>query len=212
VRRPQDDLAEVLIPPTPGVMSAFGFLSSDIQNEFPETYLRVAEETRAQELKATIEGLIAQADEVPLIADRRGRMVVGQFGSPVDTVLENSPYTVEDLKDGDVIALNDPYMMEGSTSHLPDILLVRPIFYEEDHIGYALQWGNLMDVGGSTAGTIPIDARSIYEEGVRLPPVKLYDGGTLNEDVLRFFCHNSRTPRESRADVMAIAAGTAAGA
>jgi N-methylhydantoinase A len=45
------------------VMSAFGFLSSDIQNEFPETYLRIAEETQAQELKATIEGLIAQADE-----------------------------------------------------------------------------------------------------------------------------------------------------
>lgn len=153
-----------------------------------------------------------QADEFPLIADRQGRMVVGQFGSPVDTVLENSPYKVEDLKDGDVIALNDPYMMEGSTSHLPDILLVRPIFYEGDHVGYALQWGNLMDVGGKTAGSIPIDARSIYEEGVRMPPVKLYDGGRLNEEVLRFFCHNSRTPRETRADIMAIAAGTAAGA
>jgi Hydantoinase B/oxoprolinase len=49
-----------------------------------------------------------QADEFPLIADRKGRMVVGQFGSPVDTVLENSPYKAEDLKDGDVIALNDP--------------------------------------------------------------------------------------------------------
>jgi N-methylhydantoinase B len=153
-----------------------------------------------------------QADEFPLIADRKGRMVVGQFGSPVDTVLEHSPYTVEDLRDGDVIALNDPYMMEGSTSHLPDILLVRPIFYDDDHIGYALQWGNLMDVGGSTAGSIPIDARSIFEEGVRMPPVKLYDAGRLNDEVLRFFCHNSRTPRETRADIMAISAGTAAGA
>ena len=153
-----------------------------------------------------------QADEFPLIADRKGRMIVGQFGSPVDTVLDNSPYKLEDLKDGDVIALNDPYMMEGSTSHLPDILLVRPIFHSGDHIGYALQWGNLMDVGGSTAGSIPIDARSIFEEGVRMPPVKLYDGGKLNDEVLRFFCHNSRTPRETRADVMAIAAGTAAGA
>lgn len=153
-----------------------------------------------------------QADEFPLIADRKGRMIVGQFGSPVDTVLAHSSYRVEDLKDGDVIATNDPYMMDGSTSHLPDILLVRPIFYDGDHIGYALQWGNLMDVGGSTAGSIPIDARSIYEEGVRMPPVKLYDGGKLNEDVLRFFCHNSRTPRETRADIMAIAAGTAAGA
>ena len=69
-----------------------------------------------------------------------------------------------------------------------------------------------MDVGGSTAGSIPIDARSIFEEGVRMPPVKLYDGGKLNDEVLRFFCHNSRTPRETRADVMAIAAGTATGA
>ncbi len=153
-----------------------------------------------------------QADEFPMIADKKGRMIVGQFGSPVDTVLANSPYKVEDLKDGDVIALNDPYMMEGSTSHLPDILLVRPIFHSDAHIGYALQWGNLMDVGGKSAGSIPIDARSIYEEGVRMPPVKLYDGGKLNEEVLRFFCHNSRTPRETQADVMAIAAGTSAGA
>jgi N-methylhydantoinase A len=53
----------VIVPPTPGVMSAFGFLSSDIQNEFPETYLRTAEETPATELKTTVEGLIAQADE-----------------------------------------------------------------------------------------------------------------------------------------------------
>ena len=53
----------VIVPPTPGVMSAFGFLSSDIQNEFPQTYLRTAEETPASELKATVEGLIAGADE-----------------------------------------------------------------------------------------------------------------------------------------------------
>ena len=53
----------VIVPPTPGVMSAFGFLSSDIQNEFPETYLRIAEETPASELNEKIEGLVAQADE-----------------------------------------------------------------------------------------------------------------------------------------------------
>ena len=53
----------VIIPPTPGVMSAFGFLSSDIQNEFPETYLRIAEETPASELKSRVEDLMAQAGE-----------------------------------------------------------------------------------------------------------------------------------------------------
>jgi N-methylhydantoinase A len=53
----------VIVPPTPGVMSAFGFLSSDIQNEFSETYLRVAEETPSGELKKTVEGLISRANE-----------------------------------------------------------------------------------------------------------------------------------------------------
>jgi N-methylhydantoinase A len=53
----------VVVPPTPGVMSAFGFLSSDIQNEFPETYLRIAEETPASELRETVEGLVSQAEE-----------------------------------------------------------------------------------------------------------------------------------------------------
>jgi N-methylhydantoinase A len=53
----------VIVPPTPGVMSAFGFLSSDIQNEFPETYLRNAEDTPVSELKETIEGLVSQAND-----------------------------------------------------------------------------------------------------------------------------------------------------
>ncbi|ABG04656.1 5-oxoprolinase (ATP-hydrolyzing) [Rubrobacter xylanophilus DSM 9941] len=52
----------VVVPPTPGVMSAFGFLSSDIQNEFPETYLRIAEETPASELRRTVEDLVSQAN------------------------------------------------------------------------------------------------------------------------------------------------------
>lgn len=153
-----------------------------------------------------------QADEFPLIADRKGRMVIGQFGSAINTILEHSPYSIDDLHDGDVIAVNDPYMMEGSTSHLPDLLLLRPIFYDGELVGFASQWGNLMDVGGTSAGSIPIDARSIYEEGIRMPPLKLYDRGKLNEEVLRMFCHNTRLPEQVEADIKAIAAGTAVGA
>lgn len=153
-----------------------------------------------------------QADEFPLIADRKGRMVIGQFGSAIETIIEHSPYRVEDLHDGDVIATNDPYMMEGSTSHLPDLLLLRPIFYEGDLVGYASQWGNLMDVGGTTAGSIPIDAKSIYEEGIRMPPIKLYDRGVLNREALHMFTHNTRMPTQVEADIKAIAAGTAVGA
>jgi N-methylhydantoinase B len=153
-----------------------------------------------------------QSDQFPLIADRHGRMVIGQFGSAIATILRNSPYEVSDLRDGDVIALNDPYMCEGAISHCPDFLILRPIFYEDDLVGYASQWGNLMDVGGTAPGSMPISARSIYYEGIRMPPIKLYDEGRLNEEALRLFCHNTRTPKMVEADIKAIAAGTAAGA
>jgi N-methylhydantoinase B len=153
-----------------------------------------------------------QSDQFPLIADRHGRMVIGQFGSAINAILEHSPYDASQLRDGDVIALNDPYMCEGSISHTPDFLILRPIFYEAELVGYASQWGNLMDVGGTAAGSMPITARSIYYEGMRMPPLKLYDGGTLNEELLALFCHNTRVPKMVEADIKAIAAGTAAGA
>ncbi|MGH2860586.1 MAG: hydantoinase B/oxoprolinase family protein [Solirubrobacteraceae bacterium] len=153
-----------------------------------------------------------QSDQFPLIADRHGRMVIGQFGSAITTILENSPYTPADLQDGDVIALNDPYMCEGTVSHCPDFLVLRPIFFDGDLVGYASQWGNLMDVGGTAPGSMPITARSIYYEGIRMPPIKLYDQGKVNEEALRMFCHNTRTPTMVEADIKAIVAGTAAGA
>jgi len=153
-----------------------------------------------------------QSDQFPLIADRHGRMVIGQFGSAIDTILEHSPYEVAELEPGDVIALNDPYMCEGSISHTPDFLILRPIFHESVLVGYASQWGNLMDVGGTAAGSMPVSARSIYYEGVRMPPLKLYERGRLNESLLALFCHNTRMPKQVEADIKAIAAGTAAGA
>jgi N-methylhydantoinase B len=153
-----------------------------------------------------------QSDQFPLIADRHARMVMGQFGCAIETIIKHSRYEVEDLRDGDVIALNDPYMCEGSVSHTPDFMILRPIFYEDDLVGYTSQWGNLIDVGGTAAGSMPISATSIYHEGVRMPPIKLYDQGKLNEEALQLFCHNTRAAPQVEADIKAIAAGTAAGA
>jgi N-methylhydantoinase B len=153
-----------------------------------------------------------QSDQFPLMADRQARMVMGQFGCAIKTIIDHSPYRVEDLRDGDVIALNDPYLCEGSISHTPDFMILRPVFYDGDLVGYTSQWGNLIDVGGTAAGSMPISARSIYHEGIRMPPIKLYDQGRLNEEALRMFCHNTRVPAHVEADIKAIAAGTAAGA
>lgn len=150
-----------------------------------------------------------QSDQFPLMADAEGRMVMGQFGSAIDDILANADFDATDLRDGDVIATNDPYMCAGAVSHTPDMLLLRPIFYEDDLVGYSSQWGNLMDVGGTVPGSIPINANTIFEEGVRLPPVKLYEEGDFNADVLETFKHNTRLPDHAEADIKALAAGTA---
>ncbi|MFC6769447.1 hydantoinase B/oxoprolinase family protein [Natrinema soli] len=151
-----------------------------------------------------------QSDQFPLIADRKGRMVMGQFGSAIDTIIENAPFGWDDLNDGDVIATNDPYMCAGAVSHTPDMLLLRPIFYEEDLVGFGSQWGNLMDVGGKTPGSMPVQATTIFEEGMRLPPVKLYKEGEFDSELLETFAHNTRLPEHAEADIKALAAGTAA--
>lgn len=151
-----------------------------------------------------------QSDQFPLIADPMGRMVMGQFGSAIDTIIDNSPFEVEDLEDGDVIATNDPYMCAGAVSHTPDMLLLRPIFHENELVGYGSQWGNLMDVGGKTAGSMPVEARTIFEEGMRLSPVKLYKQGEFDSELLETFAHNSRLPAHAEADIKALAAGTKA--
>lgn len=151
-----------------------------------------------------------QSDQFPLIADKKGRMVMGQFGSAIETIIENASFDWDDLEDGDVIATNDPYMCAGAMSHTPDMLLLRPIFYEGDRVGFSSQWGNLMDVGGKTPGSMPVKATTIFEEGMRLPPVKLYKGGELDEDLLETFAHNTRLPDHAEADIKALAAGTAA--
>lgn len=151
-----------------------------------------------------------QSDQFPLIADAQGRMVMGQFGSAIETIIENATFDWDDLSDGDVIATNDPYMCAGAMSHTPDMLLLRPIFYEDERVGFSSQWGNLMDVGGKTPGSMPVEATTIFEEGMRLPPVKLYKGGELDEDLLETFAHNTRLPEHAEADIKALAAGTAA--
>ena len=151
-----------------------------------------------------------QSDQFPLIADAQGRMVMGQFGSAIETIIDNASFGWDDLEEGDVIATNDPYMCAGAMSHTPDMLLLRPLFYEGERVGFSSQWGNLMDVGGKVPGSMPVEATTIFEEGMRLPPVKLYKNGELDEELLETFTHNTRLPDHAEADIKALAAGTAA--
>lgn len=147
-------------------------------------------------------------DSFPLLTDDQGRMMAGQFGWPLAEFFET--YSKEDLRPGDVLMLNDPYLCGGAIQHTPDMLVLRPIFYESRLVGFASQMGNLMDIGGATAGSMPAQSRSIFEEGIRFPPVKLYDQGRLVQPIVDILARNSRTPELTVADTLALAASTRA--
>ena len=150
-----------------------------------------------------------QHDEFPMICNERGQMIVGQFGSYIPVVLQKYGDTIND---GDVFIWNDPYASKGSISHNNDWCVMMPIYHDETLIGFSSIFGHMIDVGGKVPGSMPADARSIWEEGLRVPPVKIYEKGRLAEGVLDIMLNNSRTPDMNRSDMMALIAGCRAAA
>ncbi len=110
---------------------------------------------------------------------------------------------------GDLVLLNDPY--EGGT-HLPDITMVSPVFAPDEanpHFFVASR-AHHADVGGMTPGSLPLSTE-LFQEGLIIPPVRLYRAGALNEDLLRLVLRNVRTPDERRGDLAAQRAAHAVG-
>ncbi|MDP2958934.1 MAG: hydantoinase B/oxoprolinase family protein [Longimicrobiales bacterium] len=101
------------------------------------------------------------------------------------------------LAQGDVACLNDPF--KGGT-HLPDITLIGPVHADGRLLGYVASRAHHSDVGGMTPGSMPL-AQEIYQEGLRIPPVRLYVGGVRNEDLWRTILANVRTPVERAGDL-----------
>lgn len=148
-------------------------------------------------------GIREQGDAFPLIADRKGRMVVGQFGSFIDGFL--NVYDA-DIEDGDMIWLADPYACEGAVSHCNDWLILLPIYRDGRIVAWASHFGHQTDIGGKVPGSMPTDAVSIFEEGIRIPPVKIYKKGEYQQDIVDLVMNQVRTPEWCRADLKAIIA------
>ncbi len=148
-------------------------------------------------------GIREQGDCFPMIANREGKMVVGQFGSFIGPFLQ--AYDA-DIEEGDIILTNDPYMCNAAVSHLPDWVVLVPVFKDGRHIAWSAMFGHMSDNGGMVPGSIPIEATSIFQEGIRIPPIKLYKKGVLQEDILELILHNVRTPQWNRFDLNALVA------
>ncbi len=137
------------------------------------------------------------------VFDAAGALVAQAAHIPVH--LGSTPLSVQaalarhTLADGDVVMLNDPFA--GGT-HLPDVTVVAPVYEGGALIGYTANRAHHADIGGMSPGSMPL-AREIYQEGLRLPPVKIVRGGAIDEDVLAIFLANTRVPSDRRGDLLA---------
>lgn len=148
-------------------------------------------------------GIREQHDAFPMIANNEGRMVVGQFGSFIYGFVQGYDGEIEE---GDIFLTNDPYSCNGAVSHLPDWLTLMPIFDRGRLVSWAAMFGHMTDIGGKVPGSLPTDATQIFEEGIQIPPVKIYHRGQLNRDMLELLLRNCRMPRWNRADFDAMIA------
>ena len=148
-------------------------------------------------------GIREQGDCFPMVANREGKMVVGQFGSFIHGFLD--AYN-DEIKEGDIILTNDPYMCNAAVSHLPDWIILVPVFKDGRHLAWTAMFGHMSDNGGMVPGSIPIKAETIYQEGIRIPPTKLYKNEVLQEDILELILHNVRTSEWNRFDLNALVA------
>ena len=125
----------------------------------------------------------------------------------VQNILKRHP--LKTLKPGDGFLANDPYV--GGGSHLPDLTLTSPVFVRGRVVAFVANIAHHSDVGGKVAGSESADCTSIFQEGLRIPPVKLLERGKLKQDMLDIVLLNSRVPGERDGDLKAQIATNAIG-
>jgi len=146
------------------------------------------------------------------VTDAQGRLVAmgltlpGHLGS-IPTALATVQRRFEgDLHEGDVVVMNDPF--DGGM-HLPDVFAFRPVFAEGRIVAFAATVCHQADIGGRVPGSMASDSTEIYQEGLRLPPLKLYERGRRNESLVQLIEKNVRIPVTVMGDIRAQLSGLA---
>lgn len=146
------------------------------------------------------------------VFDARGEMVAQAAHIPVHLgAMPEAIRAVQSLapwSEGDIAIVNDPYL--GGT-HLPDISLVAPVFWEGELIAFLSNRAHHADVGGMSAGSMPL-SRELYQEGVIIPPLRLFREGIRNDELMALILRNVRTPEERQGDFDAQLAALRTGA
>ncbi|HEX6338784.1 MAG TPA: hydantoinase B/oxoprolinase family protein [Jiangellaceae bacterium] len=149
------------------------------------------------------------------IHDRKLRKLTGRsYSALVHPVVRD--YPMDTMKPGDVFFHNDVYLSEGGIGHLPDLCVTVPVFFDdgagESVVAFVQAFGHHDDIGGTVPGSMPSHATSVYEEGLMVPPIKLWSEGVPNEAALKIMTRNSRMPESLAADLDAECAACLMGA
>ena len=172
-------------------VSIWNLLLSSVANEMGIALWRTGHSPNIRERKDfscalfdSLGNLVAQAAHIPVH--------LGAMPEAIKAVSHLSPWA-----DGDIAIVNDPYL--GGT-HLPDITLVAPVFSDRKMIGFVSNRAHHADIGGISAGSMPV-ASELYQEGLIIPPLRLYKEGVCNQEVLELLLRNVRTPNERMGDL-----------
>ncbi len=134
------------------------------------------------------------------IHDRKLRKLTGRsYSALVHPVARDFP--PETMRQGDVFFHNDVYLSEGGIGHLPDLCVTVPVFHRGQVVAFVQAFGHHDDIGGAVPGSMPSHATSVYEEGLMVPPIRLWEGGVPNQAALRIMTRNSRMPDSLAADL-----------
>ncbi|MGP0093966.1 MAG: hydantoinase B/oxoprolinase family protein [Xanthobacteraceae bacterium] len=161
-------------------------------------------------IEAEIEYAIERTARSPMIReahdyrvglfDRRCRKLTGRsYSAMPNAVVRDFP--LETMRQGDVFLMNDTYLTEGSIGHLPDLCSTVPVFHAGKVVAFIQAFGHHDDIGGRVPGSMPGTATSVFEEGLAVPPVKLYSAGVRNDAVLTIIRRNTRVPDMLAADI-----------
>ncbi|MEM7172678.1 MAG: hydantoinase B/oxoprolinase family protein [Pseudomonadota bacterium] len=148
-------------------------------------------------------------DHSTAIMDPAGRLIVQAAQSlpihiaSMSGLMESllAKYPLEEINEGDLFVANDPHVAGGT--HLPDINMAAPLFFEGRVIAFICNIAHHADVGGMAPGSMAGGMSEIYQEGLRIPVVRLFSGGTLQQDLFDVLLLNVRVPEERRGDYFA---------
>lgn len=171
--------------------------------------LGIVEGTLAS-IEAEVEAAIERTARSPMIRDqhdyragihdRFARKLTGRsYSAMVNPVVRDFP--LESMEAGDVYFHNDVYLSEGGIGHLPDLCSTVPVFCGGEVVAFIQAFGHHDDIGGMVPGSMPAHATSIFQEGLMIPPIKLYQAGVRNEAAYAIIFRNTRLPHSLQGDI-----------